>query len=84
MGVQDIRQRYAMPWLKRGLFITVAWRPGRVVGFHGPWIRVRFEGAPWWRSRAGKRGIRTPPGIEWEILRQRAGGPAEHERERVS
>lgn len=44
MGVHYIRQRYAMPWLRRGLSITVAGRPGTVVGFHGPWVRVRFEG----------------------------------------
>ena len=44
MGVQYIRQRYAMPWLKRGLLITVAGRSGRVVGFYGPWVRVRFAG----------------------------------------
>ena len=44
MGVDYIREHYGMPWLKRGLAITVAGRPGKVVGFHGPWVRVRFEG----------------------------------------
>ena len=42
MGVAYIRQRYGMPWLKCGLRVTVAGRLGSVVGFHGPWVRVRF------------------------------------------
>lgn len=46
MSVEYIRRYYGMPWLRRGVRVTVDGEAGMVVGTRGPWIRIRLDAAP--------------------------------------